>query len=213
MSEATRIIAIRHGETAWNAESRLQGQLDIPLNARGRAQAAQLAEALREEGLALVISSDLGRAADTARALAEPLGLPLHFDAGLRERGFGAMEGRTFQEIDAHAPEYALRWRRRDPDFGPPGGERLIDFYARSIAAAERLAQAHAGRTIALVTHGGVLDCLYRAATRIELQASRTWQLGNAAINRLLHTPEGFTLVGWNDHQHLLALAKDDAAH
>ncbi len=213
MSEATRIIAIRHGETAWNAESRLQGQLDTPLNARGRAQAAQLAEALRDEGLALVISSDLDRAADTARALAEPLGLPLHFDAGLRERGFGAMEGRTFEEIDAHTPEYALRWRRRDPEFGPPGGERLIDFYARSIAAAERLAQAHAGRTIALVTHGGVLDCLYRAATRIELQASRTWQLGNAAINRLLHTPEGFTLVGWNDHQHLLALAKDDAAH
>ncbi len=213
MSEATRIIAIRHGETAWNAESRLQGQLDIPLNPLGRAQAAQLAEALRDEGLELVISSDLGRAADTARALAEPLGLPLLFDTGLRERGFGTMEGRTFQELDERAPELALRWRRRDPEFGPPGGERLRDFYARSVATAERLALAHAGRTIALVTHGGVLDCLYRAATRIELQASRTWQLGNAAINRLLHTPEGFTLIGWNDHQHLLALAKDDAAH
>lgn len=209
MSEVTRIIAIRHGQTAWNAESRLQGQLDIPLNALGRAQAAQLAEALRDEGISTVISSDLGRAADTARALAQPLGLPLVFEAGLRERGFGAMEGRTFQELDEHEPEMALRWRRRDPDFGPPGGERLSEFYDRSVATADALARAHAGRTIVLVTHGGVLDCLYRAATRIELQATRTWQLGNAAINRLLHTPEGFSLVGWNDHQHLLALAAE----
>lgn len=208
----TRIVAIRHGETAWNAESRLQGQLDIPLNARGRAQAAQLAQALRDEDIALVISSDLGRAADTARALAEPLGLPLLFDAGLRERGFGSLEGRTYDEVDREWPEMARRWRQRDPDFGPPGGERLADFYARAVATAERLALAHAGRHIALVSHGGVLDCLYRAATRADLRAARTWQLGNAAINRLLHTPQGFTLVGWNDHQHLLALARDDAA-
>lgn len=211
-AEPTRIVAIRHGETAWNAGSRLQGQLDIPLNALGRAQAAQLALALRDEGIEAVIASDLGRAADTARAFAGPLGLPLELDAALRERGFGAMEGRTFEEIDRELPELALRWRRRDPDFGPPGGERLADFYARSVGAAERLARQHAGRTIALVTHGGVLDCLYRAATRIELQAARTWVLGNAAINRLLHSPEGFVLIGWNDHQHLLDLAVDDAS-
>jgi len=210
--DVTRIIAIRHGETAWNAASRLQGQLDIPLNALGRAQAAQLAAALHDEGISAVISSDLGRAADTARALAEPLGLPLQLDAALRERGFGTMEGHTFEEIDRDMPDMARRWRIRDPDFGPPGGERLAEFYARSVAAAERLALAHAGRTIALVSHGGVLDCLYRAAARIELQASRTWQLGNAAINRLLHSPEGFVLVGWNDHQHLLGLAQDDGA-
>ncbi|HSW07804.1 histidine phosphatase family protein [Aquabacterium sp.] len=210
MSDATRIIAIRHGETAWNAAARLQGQLDIPLNAVGRAQAAQLAAALGDEGIAAVICSDLGRAAETARALAEPLGLPLQLDAALRERGFGTMEGRSFEEIDRDWPELARRWRSRDPDFAPPGGERLADFYARSVAAAERLALAHAGRTIALVTHGGVLDCLYRAAARIELQASRTWQLGNAAINRLLHSPEGFVLVGWNDHQHLLGLGRDE---
>lgn len=212
MAEATRIIAIRHGETAWNAESRLQGQLDIPLNPLGRAQAAQLALALKDEGIEAVIASDLGRAADTARAFAEPLGLPLQLDAALRERGFGAMEGRTFEEIDRELPELSLRWRRRDPDFGPPGGERLQDFYDRSVGIAERLARAHAGCTIALVTHGGVLDCLYRAAARIELQASRTWVLGNAAINRLLHSPEGFVLVGWNDHQHLLGVTADDGS-
>lgn len=212
MSSATRIVAIRHGETAWNAGSRLQGQLDIPLNAHGRRQAALLADALRDEGIDVVVSSDLGRAADTARAFAGPLGLPLELHAGLRERGFGLLEGQTYAEIDQRWPELSARWRARDPDFGPPGGERLADFFERSIAAALAIAERHAGRTIALVTHGGVLDCLYRAATRIELNAPRTWQLGNAAINRLLHSPQGFTLVGWNDHQHLAVLVRDDAA-
>lgn len=218
---ATRIIAIRHGETAWNAGSRLQGHRDVPLNEHGRRQAACLAAALADEGIAAVVSSDLGRAAETARAFAQPLGLPLTLDAGLRERGFGVLEGHTYDEIEAGFPEMARRWRTRDPGFGPPGGESLNDFYGRSVAAAVRWAAAHEGSTIALVTHGGVLDCLYRAALRLELQAPRSWQLGNAAINRLLHTGEGFTLVGWNDHQHLAvldreaalpALVKDDAA-
>ena len=212
MSAATRIVAIRHGETAWNAESRLQGQLDIPLNAHGRRQAALLADALRDEGLNAVVSSDLRRAADTARALAGPLGLAVETDATLRERGFGLLEGHTYDEIGERWPEMAQRWRARDPQFAPPGGERLADFFERSVAAALRVAERHAGQTIALVTHGGVLDCLYRAATRIELQAPRTWQLGNAAINRLLHSAQGFVLVGWNDHQHLEVLVRDDAA-
>lgn len=205
MSGATRIVAIRHGETAWNAESRLQGQIDIPLNAVGRAQAARLAQALREEGLCAVVSSDLGRALDTARAFADALALPLVADAGLRERCFGQMEGMTYQEIDAKRPTWSASWRARDPDFAPPGGETLNLFHARCVAAAGAIARRHAGQSIALVTHGGVLDCLYRVAAGIELSAPRTWHLGNAAINRLLHTGEGFTLVGWNDSQHLEA--------
>jgi probable phosphoglycerate mutase len=209
---ATRIIAIRHGETAWNAGSRLQGHRDVPLNELGRAQAACLAQALADEGIAAVISSDLGRAAETARAFAQPLGLPLTLDAGLRERGFGLLEGHTYGEIEAGFPDMALRWRARDPAFGPPGGEVLSDFYDRSVAAATRWAAAHEGSTIALVTHGGVLDCLYRAALRLDLQAPRTWQLGNAAVNRLLHTGEGFTLVGWSDHQHLVGLDREALA-
>jgi len=208
--EATRIIAIRHGETAWNAESRLQGQLDIPLNALGRRQAATLAAALRDEGLSAVIASDLGRAWQTAQALAGPLGLPLVADSGLRERGFGLLEGHTYQEIDARWPEQARRWRSREPDFAPTGAESLRDFYARAVAAAGRWAAAHAGQTIALVSHGGVLDCLYRAATRAPLDAPRTWVLGNAGINRLLHSAQGFTLVGWNDAAHLDGLALDE---
>lgn len=208
----TRIVAIRHGETAWNAESRLQGQLDIPLNALGRRQAAALAGALRDEGIDLVVASDLGRAWETARALAGPLGLPLQAEPGLRERGFGLLEGHTYREIDERWPEMARRWRTRDPDFAPEGAESLRGFYARAVATAERWALAHPGRTLALVSHGGVLDCLYRAAARIALDAPRTWVLGNAGINRLLHTPQGFTLVGWNDAAHLDGLAVDEGS-
>ena len=204
--QVTRIVAIRHGETAWNAESRLQGQIDVPLNPRGRAQAATLAEALRGEGLAAVVSSDLGRAWQTALALAGPLGLPLSAESGLRERGFGVLEGLTYAEIERQQPEMARRWRQREPDFEPEGGESLVRFSARCLATADRLAAAHAGQAVALVCHGGVLDCLYRAAAHIPLDVSRTWALGNASINRLLRSPHGFSRVGWDDRRHLDAL-------
>ena len=210
MSEVTRIVAIRHGQTAWNAEFRLQGQIDIPLDRVGLRQAATLADALRDEGLSAVIASDLGRAWQTAQALAGPLGLPLSADPGLRERCFGVLEGQTRQQIDQQSPDLARRWHSREPDFAPEGAESLRVFYARTIAAVDRLVAAHAGGTIALVSHGGVLDCLYRAATRTALDAPRSWTLGNAAINRLLHTPQGFTLVGWDDAGHLEALEGDD---
>jgi len=202
----TRVLAIRHGETDWNVATRIQGLTDIPLNERGRQQAARLAQALADETLHAVYTSNLQRARDTAAALAQACGAPLLEDTELRERHFGDFEGATFEEIAQRWPEDALRWRRREPDFGPTGGESLQTFFDRSVAAAHRLAAAHAGQTIALVAHGGVLDCLYRAATRLELQAPRTWQVGNATVNRLLWTPEGFTLVGWNDDAHLQGL-------
>lgn len=202
----TRVLAIRHGETDWNVATRIQGLTDIPLNERGRQQASRLAQALAGETLHAIYTSDLQRARDTAAAVAQSCGAPLREDTGLRERHFGDFEGATFEEIAQRWPEDALRWRRRDPDFGPTGGEVLQDFFDRSVAAAHRLAAAHTGQTIALVAHGGVLDCLYRAATRLELQAPRTWQVGNATVNRLLWTPEGFTLVGWNDDAHLQGL-------
>ena len=201
--EPTRIIAIRHGETAWNVSTRIQGQLDIGLNETGRWQAHRVALALAGEPIAALYSSDLLRAWDTALSIANATGLPVQTVEGLRERGFGVFEGKTFQEVEAQWPEQALRWRKREPAFEPDGGESLLRFRERITQATQALAAQHPGEQIVVVAHGGVMDVLYRAATRQEIQAPRTWDLGNATINRLLWTPEGLSLVGWADTQHL----------
>ena len=205
---ATRVVAVRHGETDWNTQTRIQGHTDIELNARGRWQAARLAQALADEGVQAVYSSDLQRAHDTAHAVAAGAGLAVQHALGLRERHFGTFEGLTFPQIDERWPDDARRWRQREPDFAPGGGESLNVFYARCVQACAELAEQHRGQTILVVAHGGVLDCLYRAATRVALNAPRSWQLRNAAVNRLLHSDGGFTLVGWDDARHL----DDDAA-
>lgn len=202
--QATRIIAIRHGETAWNVDARIQGHLDIPLNDIGLWQAERAGAALADERLDAIYSSDLQRALSTAQAVGQTTGYPVQPDAGLRERCFGSFEGRTFKEVEAEQPEQALRWRKRDPDFVPDGGgESLAMLRSRIQHTVDRLASQHMGGQIALVAHGGVMDMLYRLATRQDLQAPRTWELHNAAINRLLWTPEGLTLVGWGDVAHL----------
>lgn len=212
MTEPTRIIAIRHGETSWNVDTRIQGHLDIPLSANGRWQAERLAGALKDEPLAAIYASDLTRAWETAQYVGRAQGMAVTREAGLRERGFGDFEGKTFAEIEVLLPDQSLRWRKRDPEFSPNGGESLVALRSRVISAAQRLAALHPGEQIAMVGHGGVMDVLYRAATRLDIQAPRTWTLANAAINRLLWTPEGFSLVGWADTTHLDDDALDEMA-
>ena len=200
---ATRIIVIRHGETAWNVDTRIQGHLDIPLNDTGLWQARQVAHALAGEPIAAVYTSDLQRAYATAQAVATATGAPLTTDLGLRERSFGHFQGRTFAQIEAELPDDARRWRKRDPDYAPDGGESLVTLRERIARTVTALAARHVGEQVVMVAHGGVLDVLYRLATRQDIQAPRTWQLANAAINRLLWTEDGLSLVGWADTQHL----------
>jgi len=173
-------------------------------------QARQAALALADEPIDAIYSSDLQRAWVTARAIAETTQAPLTAHQGLRERSFGVLQGHTFEELEAKEPEQAYRWRKRDPAFAPEGGESLIALRERITATTHALAAQHVGGQIVLVAHGGVLDVLYRAATRQDIQAPRTWQLGNAAINRLLWTPDGLSLVGWADTQHLDNAVRDE---
>lgn len=202
--EATRIIAVRHGETAWNVDSRIQGQRDVGLNDTGRWQARRVGEALAAEEITAVYSSDLGRAHQTAQSIAAVTGVPVVADEGLRERSFGIFEGKTFDEIHETWPDHAHNWRKRIPEWQPPeGGESLLELRARVTRTLTELAARHPGQQIVVVAHGGVLDALYRVATGQEVNSPRTWELPNGAINRLLWTPEGFTLVGWSDTQHL----------
>ena len=210
--QATRIIAIRHGETAWNVDTRLQGHLDIDLNEVGRWQAARVAQALADEPLDAIYASDLLRAWQTAQAIADTSACALSAHRGLRERGFGEFEGKTYAEVEAIWPEMSQQWRKREPDWAPPSGESLTALRQRVLATANELAAQHIGGQIVLVAHGGVLDILYRLATGQGLQAPRAWYLGNAAINRLLWTPEGITLVGWADTSHLERASLDETS-
>lgn len=203
MREPTHLFALRHGQTAWNAESRIQGQLDMPLDDTGRWQAERLAQALAGQALAVIYSSDLQRAHATALPLAAATGAPLHTDSRLRERHFGEFQGHTYADIDRLWPERAARWRRRERGAGGEGGEALEDFHTRCVDTVCALADAHPGQTIAIVAHGGVLDCLYRAALGVDLSAPRSWEIGNAVINRLLYNGEGLVMVGWSDEGHL----------
>ncbi len=117
------------------------------------------------------------------------------------------MQGLTWQTIYEQHPEVAHAWRARVPDFAPAGGETLLALQARVAGVVQQLASAHTGELIVLVAHGGILDMLYRLATGEALQTKREWDLSNAAINRLLWTPQGLQLLAWGDRRHL----EDDA--
>ncbi len=211
----TRITAVRHGETAWNAVTRLQGQLDIDLNDLGRWQAERAGAALADSALQVIYSSDLCRAHHTAQAIARQCGIPLpdiRIHPGLRERCFGRFEGLTYAQVDDLHPEEALRWKQREPAWAPPGGESQTQVFERVHAALSAIAAAHPGEHIAIVTHFGVLDVFYRLATGQGISAARNWDLGNCAINRLLWTPQALTLVGWADTGHLDEGPRDEFA-
>ncbi len=200
----TELIMIRHGVTAWNKERRFQGQIDIPLDDEGLRQAQLLGQSMAGAALAAVYASDLTRARQTAEPLASAIGLPVVAEPGLRERHYGAFEGRTWDELQReHAADFA-RWRAREPDFSlPGGGETLLALHDRVEATMRALAARHPGASVVAVTHGGVLDCAYRIATGLGMREPRQHDLLNASINRILFDGERFSLVGWADVTHL----------
>lgn len=200
----TVLCLIRHGETAWNAERRIQGQLDIPLNAAGEAQAQATAQALQTQHFDAAFCSDLARAHATARAATEHLGIALTPDRELRERNYGLFQGLTYAEAEQRYPQDFARHTAREPDYAfPQGGESLADFSARVLAAMERITSAHAGGRVLIVTHGGVLDVVHRLATGKALSQPRDFVIPNAALNWIVREPSGWRLIDWADQSHL----------
>ncbi|MDR5755954.1 histidine phosphatase family protein [Caballeronia sp. LZ035] len=208
----TQVLFIRHGETDWNRLKRIQGHVDIPLSAHGVQQAEQLSARLAREGrIDAVYSSDLQRARLTAQPFADALGLEIRLSEGLRERFFGAFQAHDSDEINEKFPAEYVEWQTRDPGFSPPGdGESQRVFYHRVVHAMEPIVAAHAGGRIAVVAHGGVLDCVYRFAMKLPLQEPRNWPLLNCSINIVDYSVDGATVVSWGDVAHLSTDTDDD---
>ena len=184
MAETT-ILLVRHGETDSNAEGRIQGQTNTPLNERGRAQAQALADELARESIAAVYSSDLDRARETAEILAARLDLPVVVDPALRERNFGSWEGRTVDELEARWPGAWARWREGDEGEGDV--EDHVALAARVRDAIHRLAAAHPGERILIVAHGGAMRVILTDAAGLPYPQARREQrnIANCDVSRL----------------------------
>jgi len=203
VSHQTKIVLVRHGETKWNVEQRIQGQGDSPLTAAGIEQARLIGARLAREHFDRLIASDLGRAMQTAREIGALTSHEVTPDPRLRERHFGAGEGMTYREIDERFPGAFSRVREVDPDFAIPGGESRRQFHERVVSALEFLAEEHRGEALVVVTHGGVLATLYRHVHGIELSVPHSIPILNASYNALTHDGEAFRMVAWADIDHL----------
>ena len=199
----TRICFVRHGETDWNVEKRIQGLTDIPLNEKGRAQALAMAFNAAHVSFRVIYSSDLVRAVDTAKALAEREGQEVKLLPQLRERNFGIFQGITAAEGEQRYPEAYRLYAARDPHYDFETGESLLDFAARVADAVDWMVRHHTGQTIAAVTHGGVLDILFRKATGRPLSAPRDFKIPNCGLNWFHFDGQGWHLESWGDRHHL----------
>jgi broad specificity phosphatase PhoE len=196
-----RLYCIRHGESAWNEEQRIQGQADIGLTPRGRAQAAALAERLAHLPIGAVLSSDLRRAVETAQPIAARHGLIPQLVPALRERHFGIYQGLTFEEVAARDP---FGWEAIFAGDGcPPGGERRAEVLARVERFLEALRAAPPAEHVVVVGHGGSIRALVLALLGLPLAAAWQLRVDNGGVTVFACYPEGAILETFNDTCHL----------
>ena len=199
----TDFIFIRHGETDWNRQQRFQGQIDVPLNHLGHEQARRLADALAGEPVDVMVSSDLLRTRETAAPLEQTWGRQSALLPTLREQSFGVLEGLDVPSITSQHPQLWSQWLRHDADYALPEGESTSRFHARVLAAVRALAHENEGKTLAVITHGGVLDMLWRTVHGMSLHGARVCDIPNTGINRLRWRGGTLDIVRWADAAHL----------
>lgn len=199
----TDLLIVRHGETDWNRARRFQGSIDIPLNDVGHQQAGRLAQRLANTTIDAIYASDLQRCRQTIAPAAQALGLPVTAMPSLRERNYGLFEGLTITEIEERHPLVRADWSRHDPDYAIPGGESTRVLYARIVSTIQNIAAAHINQTLLVVTHGGVLDMIYRAAMSLPLDQPRQCAIPNAVLNRIRVENGALHLLDWADAAHL----------
>ena len=208
---ATRICIIRHGETDWNVERRIQGHVDIPLNANGQAQAAAAAGGLAGHAFTAAYSSDLERAWRTAETATRALDLEVRAERGLRERHYGILQGLTAAEILERWPRVHARYVARDLDYDFETGEAWRALPTASWPPSNNWRSRHPGGSLLLVSHGGALDICYRRATGRDLSAPRDFAIPNAALNWFEVGPAGWRLLAWADRRHLERALEESA--
>jgi broad specificity phosphatase PhoE len=198
------LLIIRHGQTTWNAERRLQGQHDAPLSAKGLREAEAIARRLAHTPLDALYSSDLGRALQTAEIVNAPHGLPIQARADLREVNLGEWEGKSVGELkqDESEADLLAKWRSDSLANRPPGGERLEELQARVVRALEEIAQDHPEGRIAVVTHGGVIKSAVSWLLGLPLDHQRRFEIGNASLTRMELGPRRTVLQCLNDRSH-----------
>jgi probable phosphoglycerate mutase len=207
----TRIYFIRHGETDWNVDKRIQGQTDTPLNETGRGQALAMAFNAAHHDFSAVYSSDLVRALDTARMIAGRRGLEVRSLPQLRERHFGNFQGMTAEEGLQRYPAADVWYTARDVNYDFVTGESLVQFAERVKDAVDKLAKHHLNQTIAVVSHAGVLEIVYRKATGRPLHTPRDFVIPNCALNWFSFDDKGWHLEAWDDHHHLKKVLLESA--
>lgn len=209
----THFVFMRHGETDYNRQQRFQGQVDVPLNAAGREQARRLAQRLADDPADVLVSSDLRRALETAAPLAAAWGREPQPCPALREQAFGILEGLEVPTVRERHPELWAQWVAHGADFAlPGGGESLRQFQRRVLDGVRDLALAHPDGKVAVVTHGGVLDMLWRCAQGQPLDGLRRCEIPNTGINRLRWRDGLLVVDAWADAAHLDALPAQPSA-
>jgi 2,3-bisphosphoglycerate-dependent phosphoglycerate mutase len=209
-SSKTRICLVRHGETEWNAERRIQGQIDIGLNDTGLRQAAAAGRWLKPAGIVALYASDLKRAWTTAGAIGAALGLAPQPVPELRERCYGIFEGLTYAEAEARHPAAWAAFERRDADYDFETGESLRTMFARVTGRLRALAAAHRGESIAVVVHGGVLDIVNRFMRGNPLETPRDFLIPNAGLNWVVLVDGVWGIESWGETAHLEPGARDE---
>ncbi|MCJ7749887.1 MAG: histidine phosphatase family protein [Armatimonadetes bacterium] len=201
--DRTTLILVRHGETEWNLAGRIQGHSDSRLTARGAEQGRRAAERLAGLDISTVYASDLGRARETGEIIAAPHGLAVTTVQGLRERCYGAFEGRTAEEIRTDDPGAFERWLGDRQGLAPPGGETQQELSERVMGALRGIAGAHPGETVAIATHGGPIKSAVFAVLEIPMGSwDRTW-VSNGSVTVLRGNQCELKVACFNDTSHL----------
>lgn len=206
----SKVYIVRHGESLWNLEHRLQGGQDPALSETGYGQAARVAEALEGLGVAAVYSSPLRRASETARIIAGALRVPLHVHADLREMSLGAWEGMPLRDLLAREETTYLAWLAAPADCSPPGGEPMGAFAERVMAALTEVREKYAQQNTVLVTHGVVARVLVARTLGLDLNQIYRMRLSNGSVSCLIFDGDFPRVTLLNQVRHLTTRVGED---